>query len=205
MPPAYIRTPSDFEAAVKIGQTPESTFLDFKSQLDTSAVDWQKEVCRDIAQFANTEGGCLLIGVAEKRDKTSGVKVAAGIRPVDNPDQVRASLEQAIVNHLVPSTLSPKISFIGTPDGMLVSVNVQPSRTFVYVWDRQTHQIECLRRTNHGKAWLNPDELERHMMNGSRAALLALTEARDLTRIKEVAVAGPMYAYSGSGYTAGAA
>lgn len=37
--------------------------------------------------------------------------------------------------------------------------------------------MECVYRTNHGKAYMNPNEAERHLMNGSRAAALAFAEA----------------------------
>ena len=39
--------------------------------------------------------------------------------------------------------------------------------------------IEYVRRTSHGKDWMNPDEVERHLMNGSRAAKLALLAAKE--------------------------
>jgi len=58
-----------------------------------------------------------------------------------------------------------------------MAVNVPPSLHLVSLWDREHGTIECLYRTNHGKAHMNPDEAERHLMNGSRAKWIAFTEA----------------------------
>lgn len=175
----FIRTASDFVRLVQVGSTSESLQLDFKQALDSRNPSWQIELARDISQFANTEGGCLLIGIEEEADPASGLKVAKRIRPVADADRLRGLVEQAITSYLVPSTLSREVSFIRLSEGTLLAVNVYASRSLVYVWNRDTHAIECLHRTNHGKGWMNPDEMERHMMNGSRAAKLAFRGARE--------------------------
>jgi len=196
MLPTFIRTPVDFTAAVKVGESVESVWLDFKAEVNPRDPKWQKELSRDVAQFANTFGGCLLIGIEERADMTTGLKIAAGIKPVAEPDRVREWVEQAITNHVVPSTLARVISFIRVTEGTLVAVNIPPSRSMVYVWDRNDHTIECLHRTNHGKAWMNPDEMERQMMNGSRAARLTFIDARSRATQKDlVEVVGGVWYY----------
>ena len=50
-----------------IGQ-PESTVLEYKSTLPTA-----NSIARDIAAFANTEGGWLIIGVQESRNQSMEV------------------------------------------------------------------------------------------------------------------------------------
>ncbi|MBL6750555.1 MAG: hypothetical protein ISP90_08535 [Nevskia sp.] len=70
-----IRTPDEFSSVVKIGATPETLFLEFKEKADgfstrTPAKEKRKgqiELVADIAQFANSEGGCILYGVSEVR------------------------------------------------------------------------------------------------------------------------------------------
>lgn len=182
----FIRTVEDFRRVVQIGHTSESILLDFKRTLDPRTPGWQVELARDISQFANTAGGCLLIGIEERRDSVTGLKVAGDIRPVADADGVRGLVEQAIANFLVPSTLSREVSFIRVAEGTLVAVNIYPSRNLVHVWSPNNHTIECLHRTNHGKGWMNPDEMERHMMNGSRAIRLAFQDARESARDSKV-------------------
>ena len=58
--------------------------------------------------------------------------------------------------------------------GAIVAINVPARDHLVTVWDREQHTAEYLRRTHQGKAWMNPDEMEKHLMNGSRAAYLKM-------------------------------
>jgi hypothetical protein len=185
MVPRYIRSSADFDQVVKIGTSTETLVLEFKSEVNTKSplkAETQQESCRDIAQLANTGGGCLLVGVEEQLDPVTNLKRAIGIKPVAKPDDLIQWLEQAIGNWLVPSTFSKEIVQVSLPGGVVLAVNVFPSPHTVYLWDRQRHTIEVLRRTNYGKDWMNPDEVERHIMDGSRAAKI---------RIEEVVAASP--------------
>ena len=157
--PAFIYTPSDFAAVVQLGTTTESLFLDFKKTINAKAPDAQQETCRDIAQFANTEGGCLVIGVNERQDPITGIKVADSISGLPDPDQIQQWIEQAIRNYLVPATFSHDVSIIQEPRGTVIAVNIPPSRHLVALWDNRGKRptIEYVRRTSHGKDWMNPD------------------------------------------------
>jgi len=195
----YIRTPEEFAAAVTVGTTTETLTLDFKGTIDHRLPKGtpdhvkqkaQQETCRDITQFANTSGGCLLIGVAERLDPVTHLKVAVAIRPVKEPDAMRQWIEEAIRNYLVPATFSHDIALVAVPRGTVLAINVPPSIHLVTLWDSQHHTIKCVYRTNHGKAYMNPDELERHIMNGSRASKLAFDLALKDAPTREVRVAG---------------
>jgi hypothetical protein len=186
----FIYTPDDFAAVVQLGTTTESLFLDFKKTINNKVPSAQKEACRDIAQFANTEGGCLILGVTERKDPTTGIKVASCISSLLEPDQMQQWIEQAIRNYLVPATFSHDVSIIRDPRGTVIAVNVPPSRHLVALWDYSAHTIEYVRRTSHGKDWMNPDEVERHIMNGSRGAKLALLSAQQKATSDEVEVIG---------------
>lgn len=198
----YIRTPEELDAAVSIGTTTESLVLDFKRAIhdwdvprgtpdrDKRRDEAQRETCRDVAQFANTNGGCLLIGVAERLDPVTRLKVADAIQRVADPDAMTQWIEEAIRNYLVPGTFSHDITIIADPRGTVLAVNVPPSVHLIMLWDSQRHTIECLRRTSHGKDWMNPDELEAHIMNGSRAAKLAFDLAFATAPQKQVQIAG---------------
>src|SRR5437762_2632401 len=79
------------------------------------------------------------------------------------------------------------------PRGTVVAVNVPPSLHLVALWHserrsqfEEKNSIEYLYRDSHGKKWMNPDEVERHIMNGSRAAKLAFDQALDRAPTREV-------------------
>ncbi len=194
--PAFIYTPVDFAAVVQLGTTVESLFLDFKKTINTKAPGVQQETCRDITQFANTEGGCLVIGVDERRDPVTGIKIAGSISGLSDPDQLQQWIEQAIRNYLVPATFSHDVSIIQDPRGTVIAVNVPPSRYLVALWDYRTHTIEYVRRTSHGKDWMNPGEVERHLMDGSRAAKLALIAAKEQATSEQIEIADGIWKQS---------
>jgi hypothetical protein len=195
MAPTFIRSEAEFRAAVLPGITTESLVLEFKETIDPRQPDVQKETCRDVAQFANTQGGCLLVGIEEGVDSTPGLKVAKAIKPLANVGGLKQWIEDAITNYLVPSTISHDITPITLrPEGTILAVNVPASLHLVSLWDRQQHTVEYLRRTSHGKAWMNPDEAERHLMNASRAAKLAIHAARhDAAKKDEVEFPGGLW------------
>lgn len=192
MAPHPIRSAEDFRHAVKIGETTEGLHLDFKQ-----VVNWKQggdekaaqatEVCRDIAQFANTEGGTLLIGVIEKSNQ-HGLKVATGVLPVDAPNDFKKWIVDAITNHMVPNTFPHSIDPIALPEGVIFAVNVPASLHLVAIWDRHRKKngIEFLRRNSFGKDWMNPDDVERHIMNGSRAAMLKMKAMIDAPEAKKL-------------------
>jgi hypothetical protein len=191
MVPTFIRSPDKFQAVVQLGSTPESLVLEFKAKIDhTRGQGNQPETCRDIAQFANTWGGCLLVGVTGVPGQTRGMHIADAIQPVLNIDNLRQWIEQAITNHLVPSTFTHDLTPITLQEGEILAVNVPASRHLVSLWNKQKHTVEYLRRTSHGKEWMNPDEAERHLMDGSRAAKLAILAAKAAAKTDEVELAG---------------
>ncbi len=183
--PKFIHTKTHFCDVVKLDETPESLVLDFKQEFPTDSKSEKKrekhmEACRDIAAFANAIGGCLLFGVSEKKN-CEGIKVAKDVIGVDNADGVRAKLEEVKSLYLVPSTLTADIEIVPLGDKkVVVCVNVPASRHLVAVVSQKKdkqHVIEYVRRTSYGKDWMNPDEAERHLMDGSRGAKLALIAA----------------------------
>lgn len=179
----FYNTVADFRS-VALGQTTESLYLDFKKDherwraaLDEERRAGQMEFCRDLAQFANTFGGAILIGIEE--DMVDGIKVAKSIAPLNGFDARRQWMEQAVMNYLVPSTVPFRIEKIRTPQGLIIAVNVPASERLVSLWDRSKHKIEYVRRTNHGKEWMNPEEAEAQMMDTGRRAKIALRRLHD--------------------------
>lgn len=188
--PKYFYTPQDLDLNACPG-TIETKYLDFKQTLNNWDIPpnvqnrvrlvrvAQKELCRDIAQFANTEGGSLVIGVREQTNLSSGLKVAGAIVGVISPDDMRQWIANAVQNFLVPRTFTHSIEIIRHADGTVLVVNIHPSRNMVALWDAQEQTIEYLYRTSHGKAYMNPDEAEVQIMNSSRFGRIVLARAID--------------------------
>jgi hypothetical protein len=132
----------------------------------------------------------LLIGVDEKRDPSTRLKVAHAIVPIPDPDEMKQWIEQATRRYLAPSTFTREVVIVPDQRGTVIAVNVPASRQMVALWDQDSHAVEYLYRTSHGKEWMNPDEAERHLMNGSRAARIAVDNARAKASSHEVELAG---------------
>ncbi|MDB4963952.1 MAG: hypothetical protein JWP01_3951 [Myxococcales bacterium] len=172
-----IRSETDLNRLVKVGTTTESAQLDFKGSLDRGP-GAQAELGRDVAQFTNTDGGCLLIGVEERKDPTTNIKTAIRVVGVKDADKDREDIEAWIRNVLTPADLDRKIEFIRTQGVVVLAVNVPASRRLIWVNDPgQPNKLEVVRRTNHGKEYMRPNEIERHWSNTPRAAQIAFEEA----------------------------
>lgn len=177
------------EREVILGQTTESRLVEFKEQYrwqkgaksgrdDDDIAGQAEELCRDIAAFANADGGTLLVGIAEA--KKAGRRVADSIKGVDDIDGFKQWVEQAVRNHLVPFTFARYVDAIATPSGNVLAINIPPCLHLVALWRPQRKRgIEYLYRTDLGKEWLNPDEVEEHIMNGSRAMKIQLARVLD--------------------------
>jgi len=192
--PQFIRTPTELQDVVVLGSTVETVVLDFKANYDERRsnkqdvkTEAQLELCRDVAQFANTDGGCLVVGVPETRN-AANLKVAAKFDPVGDGDGLRDWIETAIRNHLVPSTISHDVALVPHGGGTIVTVNVPAARHLVSIWDKP--RIECVYRTSHGRQAMNPDEMERHLMNTSRASELAFRDVIGKAGKDQVELAG---------------
>jgi len=112
---------------------------------------------------------------------------------VNQPEQLWQWIEQAIVNYLVPTTFTHDVVAMTLPQGNVLAVNVPASRHLVSLWDRDNHTVEYVRRTSHGKEWMNPDEVERHLMDGSRATKLALIAAKAQSISDHIEVVGGLW------------
>lgn len=188
MRPRFITDLTSFEAIVKLGETPEGGCLDFKERVEIGSklresgsglpenkkIENQLELCRDVSQFANTDGGCLLIGVSETQSAV-GVKVARAICPVPEAEKLRQQIEDTLSLYTVPSTFRRTLVPINIPGkGVVLALNVPASERPVLVWNRRQQWMQCYRRTSHGKVALNPAELEALLMDKARAVRLRL-------------------------------
>lgn len=190
VPAQVIVDSTSFASAVEIGRTNESRWLEFKGCLNLakchcttslkkkfssgkclSPVECGKkskrELVRDVVQFANSDGGCLLFGVSEARN--GGRIVASGLSSLlgENTSALVEKLQTAIRNYAVPKTFSYEIHEFDVEGRPVVAVNIQASA--VPVWVQNGEAFELVVRGERGKKYLNPSESEMHIMNTARS------------------------------------
>jgi hypothetical protein len=85
---------------------PEDTWLDYKDGRYLDKLD-KAELRRDITAFANSGGGCLVIGVSEKKEPDSCLSKPGDFAPfTGDVGRVRSQIE-GVVQHLVGQVLPP--------------------------------------------------------------------------------------------------
>lgn len=170
MNPNFIRSAAEFRAELCVGgddPSTESEVLDFKAGLrrPEGKVDLL-ELSRDISQFSDTHGGCLLFGVKEKKDPDTGRVAATSVCGIKDAGKVRRSITDAVNRYLVPSTIVYDVADFRVEDNTVIAVNITASIPAVVVWDEP--RMEALYRTSFGKRYMNPDDVQRHMANTTR-------------------------------------
>lgn len=115
---------ADLEALVE-NRVRESTSLDYKQELPGGGNEEKKEFLRDVISFANTVGGDMVFGVAERRDD-AGVPTGEAERVdgtlVDNRDALTLRLETMIRTSVAPRLVGCGFRFVDLPDGRAVLV-----------------------------------------------------------------------------------
>lgn len=95
---------ADLEALVE-DRVRESTSLDYKQELPGGNNEEKKEFLRDMISFANTVGGDMVFGVAERRDdnnlSTGEAEHVNGVL-VENRDALLLRLEEMIRTSIAP-------------------------------------------------------------------------------------------------------
>lgn len=164
------KTAQDFERLIHLGETSESIHWDYKQYFSPKK---SEDFAIDLAAFANTFGGTLLIGVAEKTDGVK--KVASGFVPGINVEEIRKT-----VHTHISEIISPKIDVQVVPievsGNLVVAINVEPSINLVGVClDRDRRQYSFPYRTEFGNRFLTLEEVEERMAdNKTRAMYLKL-------------------------------
>ena len=88
------KTAQDFECLIHMGEFPETIHWDYKQTFNSEK---SKDIAIDLAAFANTFGGTLLIGVTEKSDGAK--KVASGFVPGINVEEIKKNRPVTICDH----------------------------------------------------------------------------------------------------------
>lgn len=183
-----IRDQAEFETRIQLIDylgtgTPEDVHLDFKLWESDAAKRNQREMARDVAQFANTWGGTLVLGVHAPEDPRTKRDTGKVIVPIQDERRAADWITKALSNYLYPAAQQPRILFMQPwNQGRVAVLNVEPSDTIVAVW-RQAEQndgIEYLYRTEVGKAWFTPEEAAMRTSSWSaRAARIKMVRIID--------------------------
>src|SRR5216683_4007848 len=102
---------SDIQQLVDDG-TEESTTLEYKQQLPQGGDDDRREFLYDVAALANTAGGFLLFGIAEKRDAQSKPTGIAG--EIVGVESANLSSEVARLENIIRDSIAPRLSGISS-------------------------------------------------------------------------------------------
>ncbi len=178
---------------------PEGHRLDYKQNHPAEWLNWPKdmqkreenasnkqaEFLRDVAAFANADGGSLVFGVIE--DGKGFPRAAVGIEE-DNPEKVKQHLGNLCRHHLSPS-LVPRIEFIeGFSSGWVVVVDVPASWSKPHMVTR-LHGTEFWIRQNTDKAMMDYQTLQRQFAR--RAGLVQQVRNFHKRRIEILASPDP--------------
>ena len=173
-----IETRNQLEARIKLADlhgegTPEGIALEFKA---VQKREDQRELARDIAQFANKDGGTLIIGVAAPRDPATDLDTAKAVVPLKKGEagKLMEWIAKAVSNYLYPAaTQPPPLLLEAWGEGQVLVLNVPPSDTMVAVWrhSEAKNGLEFVYRTSNGKEWFTPEEAAMRLNNWSSRAI----------------------------------
>lgn len=103
------------ERAVQYG-VKETSDLDWKRETYPNGPKWPHEAVKDMAAMANSGGGWIVFGVADKDDRADSI---TGVGWKASEEQ---RLRQVAVNHIFPDLLNLEFEELTSPDGALTVV-----------------------------------------------------------------------------------
>lgn len=164
------KTSQDFESLIHMGETPEGIHWDYKQSLNPKE---PADIAIDLAAFANTYGGTLLIGIAEKKE--NGLKVASGFVPNVDTEEIKKQVFTHILDLISPK-IDVQIAQFNVSNNVVAAINVEPSVNLISVRskkDPHAYSFPC--RTEYGNRCMSFEEVEKRMIeNKTRTMYLKL-------------------------------
>lgn len=164
------KTSQDFESLIHMGETPEGIHWDYKQSLNPKE---PADIAIDLAAFANTYGGTLLIGIAEKKE--NGLKVASGFVPNVDTEEIKKQVFTHILDLISPK-IDIQIAQFNVSNNVVAAINVEPSVNLISVRskkDPHAYSFPC--RTEYGNRCMSFEEVEKRMIeNKTRTMYLKL-------------------------------
>jgi len=123
--PVNALTYEDVESLTSAGE-PESPVLDYKARLEGSDRD-KKELAKDVSAMANSSGGYIVIGVAEKQGKP--VHPPCGTSSMIGQQKVEEWIEQILISNVAqrPPVVIRAVPLPGDADNCVVVINTSVS------------------------------------------------------------------------------
>jgi hypothetical protein len=123
--PVNALTYEDVESLTSAGE-PESPVLDYKARLEGSDRD-KKELAKDVSAMANSSGGYIVIGVAEKQAKP--VHPPCGTTRMIGQQKVEEWIEQILMSNVAqrPPVVIRAVLLPGDADNCVVVINTSVS------------------------------------------------------------------------------
>lgn len=97
-------------------RVPEDERLDYKLDLVLNTESERKAFCKDVAAFANTRGGYLVIGIEDSDSRASRV---VGVETTKGDEE---KLRQVITNGISPHVQLLEVKKVSLGDGKIVIV-----------------------------------------------------------------------------------
>ncbi len=151
----------------------EGLHLDYKSGLLTEDRATPLELRKDVSAFANSDGGLLILGVAEP-PPAQGDPAASGPRSIDGcrppaggkplAEWARSCITPIAARFLDP----PRYVEIDSPDGkvLVIAIPANPALIPVIIASRETYWLR-----HHDESIQAPDYLVAHLLIGRRRQL----------------------------------
>lgn len=160
----------DFLSFIHLDETSESIHWDYKQSFNFKQLE---DIAIDLAAFANSFGGTLLIGVAETLK--NGRKVASGFIPNVDVEFIRKKIHTQ-VRDLISPNIDVQVDPIVVNGNLIAAVNVEPSINLVGVCLNRDRLQHCFPyRTEFGNRFMSYEDVEKRMMdNRSRPMFLKL-------------------------------
>ena len=123
--PVTALTYEDIESLTSTGE-PESLVLDYKACVEGADRD-KKELAKDVSAMANSSGGYIVIGVAERQGKP--VHPPCGTNRMIGQQKVEEWVEQILISNVAqrPPVVTRVVDIPGSPDNCVVVINTSVS------------------------------------------------------------------------------
>lgn len=166
----------------RVTGTPESGWIDFKRDAYPMTKRGKWELCKDVAAFANADGGCIVLGFDEVLDPVQGIAVAGASSPIEVSTIDRSEYLDVIESGIFPPPTGVELTWFATgepPAGaLLLSVRSNQSekphvmRRVVTEDGEGLHAFAIPLRVNDRVNWM-PAETVHHLLRQAQQGVPA--------------------------------
>lgn len=158
-------------------QTEETSDLDFKQILPIGKGEWREETAKDFAAMANSGGGVVLYGIAEKRGRGTAEK----IEPIEVKETNVRSLTQVAYSLVHPPLMGVRqvrVQDPKQPEHAVLAMVVPPSAEVPHIFWKKDAFLAPIRHGSDTR-WMDESQIEqayKERFDGRRRRQADLTE-----------------------------